>query len=197
MWPTLLVAAALAQPATPVEHACWGARPGAVLRLHVARGYTIELASQAERGDPEIACRVVVRSAQGTIVYRNEGYNTRVHPDSGRDIDNDGHVDLVIGTDTGGGNRCCWSYAVLSLVPSPHVVATLDNPGFTLDDGGRTVIWTTMAFYGFDGATMAESPAVAAAQQFRSGRLTEVTREYLRRDARRPHRGTGGLQTRS
>ncbi len=178
MWLALLLAAGLAQSADPPERACWGTRPAAAQRVQTEQGYTIELASEAANADPEAACRIVVTDSKGNVVYRNEGYNTRIHPDSGRDVDNDGHPDLILGTDTGGGNRCCWSYVVFSLEPSPHVVTTLDNPAFTSDSGGRTVIWLTTAFYGFDGASMAESPSVVAAHQFRSGTMTDITPEY-------------------
>jgi hypothetical protein len=173
----LLLAAALAQSTGTAERTCWTDRPAGVQRVQAERGYVIELAFE-KAGAPEAGCSIVVKDAEGKVVYRNEGFNTRIHADSGRDVTNDGHGDLVLGTDTGGGNRCCWSYAVVSLVPSPHVVTALSEPQFTRDDRGRTVIWTTTAFYGFDGSGMAGSPAIRKAHQFRSGTLTEITREY-------------------
>jgi hypothetical protein len=138
---------------------------------------TVTIAPSPKPEDVEEACAVDVRDRSGKVVFQSHGFNTELMDTNGRDIDNDGHPDIVVGTDTGGGNRCCWGYAVISTLPRPHVVAKLPPAHFETDDNGKTVIWTTVAFYDL-GPSMAESPVVEQAQQFRKGRLEEVTSEY-------------------
>ena len=190
-----LLIAAFAQ-APDKEVACWAERPAPPSHIQIQGGYTLTFgaARGADSAAVEFGCSVEVRNQSGRVVYRSDGFNTRLHRASGRDVDNDGHPDLILGTDTGGGNRCCWRYAVLSLTPAPHVIAKFDNPSFTSDDNGRTVIWTTQAFYGLQGATMAESPAIVAAHQFRNGRVVEVTLEFCDAMLAGRSRGWGDLK---
>ena len=67
-------------------------------------------------------------TAQGLLVFTREGFNTKLHDDGTRDVDNDGSPDLVIGSDSRTTNRCCSEYTVLSLTPAPHAVGTFSNP---------------------------------------------------------------------
>jgi hypothetical protein len=125
--------------------------------------------------------KVTVRNKAGGTVFTAEGFGTRLHPDSGRDIDNDGKPDAIVGVDTGGGNRCCWEYTILSFSPGPHIVAKLPPVefDFTSDAAGKTLIRETEAFYDL-GNSMADAPTVTIVRQFRSGRLLDVTAEYCR-----------------
>ena len=169
--------AALASQAAP-EVACWSEKrlEAAPIVRATDDGYTVTIAPTTDPG-VEFGCRAEVRDNSGRVVFEGEGFNTRLHPSSGVDVDGDGHGDLVVGVDTGGGNRCCWEYHVISLHPAAREIAKFDNPGFEPDSHGRTVIWTTVAFYGL-GPSMAESPTLEIAEQFRSGRLVDVTAEY-------------------
>jgi hypothetical protein len=138
---------------------------------------TVTIAPSPKPDEVEEACTADVRDRNGKVVFQSQGFNTELTDTNGRDIDNDGHPDIVVGTDTGGGNRCCWEYVAISPVPRPHVVVKLPPAHFDSDDNGKTVIWTTIAFYDL-GPSMAESPVVEQAQQFRKGRLEDVTSEY-------------------
>jgi hypothetical protein len=132
------------------------------------------------RTDPaatEDACAIEVRAPSGEIVFAREGYNTGLHDDSGRDVDNDGAPDLIIGHDSGGGNRCCWEYTILSLRPAPHVAGAFSNPSFDVDVNRRTVVWSILPFQDL-GPDMSQAPTIAIAEQYRDGRFVEITSEY-------------------
>ena len=138
---------------------------------------TVTVRRKPDPGLVEDACVIEVRDASGQVVFAREGYNTRLHADSGRDVDNDGAPDLIVGHDTGGGNRCCWEYAMLSLRPTLHIAGTAVNPSFTVDVNRRTVVWSMLPFYDL-GPSTAQSPTLATAQQYRDGRFVEITPEY-------------------
>jgi hypothetical protein len=120
---------------------------------------------------------IEVRDASGQVLFAREGYSTRLHGDSGRDVDNDGAPDLIVGHDSGGGNRCCWEYAILSLRPALHVAGTFTNPSFTADVTRRTVVWSMLPFSDL-GPPTAQSPTIAVAEQYRDGRFVEITSEW-------------------
>lgn len=158
------------------EPACWAERPAEAESREVPGGFTVQLGRLEDDARGEFRCFIELRGRQGEAPVRREGFNTRLHPSSGRDLDQDGRADVVLGFDTGGGNRCCWTYAIVSLSPTPHVIAELDAFGVEDDPQGHAVLWTTHAFYGL-GPSMAESPTIVQARQFRNGRLEETTRE--------------------
>jgi hypothetical protein len=189
----LLAALTLATAQPPPETACWSEqRPlNHVITRTLDGGFILTIAPSTDP-DVEYGCRAEVRDGTGKIVFEGEGFNTRLHPESGRDVDGDGRPDLIIGIDTGGGNRCCWEYHVISLSPIPRAVARLPNPGFETDRQGRTVIWTTVAFDDL-GPSMAQSPTIEIAEQFRSGRLVDITSEYCQAMLAGTLRGQGDL----
>jgi hypothetical protein len=160
------------------EAACWSEKrlESAPIVRAFDSGFVLTLAPSSDP-DVEYGCRAELRDTTGRVVFEGEGFNTRLHPESGRDVDGDGHGELIVGIDSGGGNRCCWEYNVISLFPRPRVIAKFDNPGFETDRQGRTVVWTTVAFYDL-GPSMAASPTLEIAEQFRNGRLVNVTTEY-------------------
>jgi hypothetical protein len=179
MLPTMLVHVLIAlvlQGVTPAP-SCHQGQADRTPRKTTIQNLTVTIAPSPKPEDVEDACTAEVRDRGGKVVFQSQGFNTELMDTNDRDIDNDGHPDIVVGTDTGGGNRCCWGYAVISPVPRPHVVVKLPPAHFEPDDNGKTVIWTTVAFYDL-GPSMAESPVVEQAQQFRKGRLEEVTSEY-------------------
>jgi hypothetical protein len=172
---TYMWAALFLQAVTPAM-TCQQSQPDRAAKKTTIQNLTVTIAPSAKPEDVEEACTADVRDRSGKVVFQSQGFNTELMDTAGRDIDNDGHPDIVVGTDTGGGNRCCWGYVVISPVPRPRVVAKLPPARFE-DDNGKTVIWTTVAFYDL-GPSMAESPVVEQAQQFRKGRLEEVTADY-------------------
>ena len=143
----------------------------------VQDGYTVTVRRQADPALTKDACVVEVRGPSGQVVFTRDGYNTRLHADSGRDVDNDGTPDLIIGHDTRGEARCCWEYTILSLRPAPHVAGVFSNPSFDVDVNRRTVVWSLLPFQDL-GPDMAAAPTIAVAQQYRDGRFVEITSEY-------------------
>ena len=171
----VLIAVVL-QGVTPAI-SCQQGQPDRTAKKITVQNLTVTIAPSPKPDEVEEACTAEVRDRSGKLVFQSQGFNAEFTDTNGRDIDNDGHPDIVVGTDTGGGNRCCWEYVVISPVPRPHVVVKLPPAHFESDDDGKTVIWTTIAFYDL-GPSMAESPVVEQAQQFRKGRLEDVTSEY-------------------
>jgi hypothetical protein len=145
--------------------------------LTVQDGWTVTVRRKPDPALVENACVIEVRDASGQIVFAREGYNTRLHGDSGRDADNDGTPDLIVGYDSGGGSGCCWEYSVLSLRPALHVAGTFVNPSLAADVNRRTVVWNIVPFHDL-GPSMAQSPTIATASQYRDGRFAEITLEY-------------------
>jgi hypothetical protein len=143
----------------------------------VQGGVTVTVRRKPEPGPAENACVIEVRDASGRIVFAREGYNTSLHGDSGRDADNDGTPDLIVGHDSGGGNGCCWEYSILSLRPGLHVAGSFANPSLAVDVNRRTVVWNIRPFSDL-GPPMAQSPTIATVSQYRDGRFVEITSEY-------------------
>lgn len=175
---TIVLAGSLAQPGRG-EIGCRVESPEKTppVTRTLQDGVVVTMTRRSGPDAVEDACQVEVKDRAGKVVFSKMGFNTELHADSGRDVDNDGSPDLVIGVDDGGGNRCCWEYSVLSLRPAPHVVANFDNPAFESDASGKTIVWNLIPFYSL-GPSLAESPTIVYAMQFRSGKLVEVTGEY-------------------
>lgn len=138
------------------------------------------VAKVTRRADPdasEDACAIEVRDASGRVLFSEIGFDTALDTATGRDIDNDGSPDIVVAVDQGGGNRCCWQHTILSMKPAPHVVGAFEYPHFEIDRDGRTTIWTVVPFYDL-GWSMADSPTIVVADQYRAGKLVDITKEY-------------------
>ena len=71
-------------------------------------GFSVTVRRKADPALTKDACTIEVRDRSGRLVLMREGFNTRLHDDSGRDVDNDGSPDIIIGSDSRGTNWCCW-----------------------------------------------------------------------------------------
>ncbi len=175
MLPYILTALVLQPAATAIG--CQQGQTDRTSKQITIEELTVTIAPSPKPEDVEDGCTVAVRDRRGREVFQFTGFNTKLLDLNGRDIDNDGHPDIVIETDSGGGNRCCFEFAIISPAPRPHIAAKLQPASFESDDRRQTVIWTAVAFYDL-GPDMADSPTVEVAQQFRKGRLTDITSEY-------------------
>lgn len=159
----------------------------------LANGVVLTVRSAAGNR-PERACEVVIRDRIGRTVFSDRGFNTEIHPATGSDIDNDGRPDAVVGVDTGGANRCCWEYPVISFNPTPRVLLKLPPATFDFDTTpGKTLIWTTAAFPNL-GPDMADLPSVETAHELRPSGFIDVTQDYCKRMLAGELRGPGDLR---
>jgi hypothetical protein len=140
-------------------------------------GLTLAVRRNADPGASENACVVEVRDSSGQMLFSREGYSARVLGETGRDVDNDGFPDLVIGHDATSGGRCCREYSILSLRPALRVLGTFSNPSFESDASRRTVVWSTLPVSGL-GPDMAQAPSIAIVGQYRDGRFVDITLEH-------------------
>jgi hypothetical protein len=73
-------------------------------------------------GDPR--CRAILISPSGKRTTVAQGWALGLDEISGADLNADGNPELVLNGYTGG-LHCCYTYLIVSLGPSPHVVRTL------------------------------------------------------------------------
>jgi hypothetical protein len=135
--------------------------------------------SVRRKGDPALtkdACVIEVRDRSKRVVFTREGFNSRLHADSGRDIDNDGAPDLIVGVEPHRTNLCCSEYSIVSLKPAPHVVGTFSNPTFRVDQDRRMVVWAALSFDEL-GSDIGPVPTIAIVGQYRDGRFADLTSE--------------------
>jgi hypothetical protein len=173
----LVLVAALAQPTAPEMSCRYSVRAEQRMTRAVQDGFSVMVRRKADLALTKAACVIEVRDPSGRLVLMREGFNTELHGDSGRDVDNDGSPDLIIGFDSRGTNRCCSEDTVLSLKPAPHVVGTFSHPTFEVDLNRRTLVWAMLSFDDL-GADMGPVPTIAIAGQYRDGRFVDLTSEY-------------------
>jgi hypothetical protein len=155
--------------------------PATTQRRSLPGNHVIELQRSADKRAVEEACTATIRDASGKTVWSAQGYGALLNAWTGHDVDGDGLPDAVIAVDSGGGNRCCWTYSLVNLLPVFRVVGDLPvAPFFGLDAQKRTVIYEAVAFYDL-GPSMADSATITRVHQFSSGRLRDVTRAHCRR----------------
>ena len=139
-------------------------------------GYELSLGPTAHAADnPEEACTAAIYNSAGKVVFRTTGFNTRYHHATGTDIDGDGAPDVVLMTDTGGGNHCCWEIEVVSLRPKPHLLFSYNPQGafsFRKDRDGNTTLWSIEGGLVEIGYSMADRPFALMVHKFRGGKLT-------------------------
>lgn|GEM_PF-325764 len=151
--------------------------PGARIQFQLPAGYGLVLERTTDTLDVEFICSATVRDSADSVVWKDSGFRTRQDDWTGKDLDGDGEPDAVIGVDTGGGNRCCWGFALIRFSPAFEVMARIDFlPFFANDDSGRVLIQQVVPFYDL-GPDMASSPIVILVHQFRQGKLVDITQE--------------------
>ena len=140
------------------------------------------------------ACEVSVRDRSGRTIFEDRGFNTRVDPATGRDIDNDGQPDAVVAVDTAGTTQGSWEFPVISFAPKPHLVLKLPPAIFDFQTRpGKTLIWTLANFEGLTGSA-SDVSTVATVREFRPNGLIDVTREYCKAILAGEHQGPGNLR---
>ena len=122
------------------------------------------------------ACVIEVRDRSQRVVFTRAGFNARLHEDSGRDVDNDGAPDLIVGVEPHRTKLCCSEYSILSLRPAPRVVGTFSNPTFRTDQNRHTVVWAALSFDDL-GSDLGPAPTIAIVGQYRDGRFADLTSE--------------------
>jgi hypothetical protein len=126
------------------------------------------------------ACEAVVRDRNGKTIFEDRGFNTRIDPATGRDIDNDGQIDAVVGVDTLGGKTGNWEYPVISFAPSPRVILKLPHATYDFQTKpGKTLIWTAATFEDLN-ASAANTAVVATVHEFRPNGFIDVTSDYCK-----------------
>ena len=152
---------------------------GTVTRAAWPNGATVELRRSTDDGALDDACSVRVTDASGRVVLSRTGFNARVMPATGNDLDGDGTVDGVLSVDDGGGNRCCWNTIVITLSPPPRLRIAIPEPlGWQFDAvRKRFVAEEVLAFYQL-GPDMASSPVALRLHHLGRDGFTDVTRDY-------------------
>jgi hypothetical protein len=139
-------------------------------------------------------CEVSVRDRSGKTIFEDHGFNTKIDAATGRDIDNDGQPDAVLGVDTAGGTRGNWEYPVISFAPMPRVLLKLPPATFdTQTKPGKTLIWTSAVFEGL-APSAADVSTVATVHEFRTGGFVDVTRDYCKPMLAGELQGPGSLR---
>jgi hypothetical protein len=171
----LVVAPGIATAQPELPRCDTSAPAGYSARAPLPMGFVIEVTRNPDEADIQARCRAVIRDGRGREVWRAEGFGTALDAWTGHDVTGDGRPDAVVAQDTGGGNRCCWSYHILTLAPSFSVAASLDFvPVFDTDASGRTLIFQVVPFYDL-GPSMAQAPTVVLVHRLDGARLTNLT----------------------
>jgi hypothetical protein len=139
-------------------------------------------------------CDVSVRDRTGKTIFEDRGFNTKIDPATGRDIDNDGQPDAVVGVDTAGGTRGSWEYPVISLAPMPRLLLKLPPATFDFQTKpGKTLIWTSAVFEGL-APNMTDTSTVATVREFRPSGFVDVTPEHCKPMLAGELQGPGSLR---
>lgn len=153
--------------------------PGTSRRSSLPNGVIVELRRSDDADAVEDACRLRVLDDGGRVALERTGFNARIFPATGRDLDGDGIVDAVFNVDEGGGNRCCWNTIVVTLSSPPRLRAEVPELlGWQLDPvRKRYVAEEVLAFYQL-GPDMASSPTAIRVHRLGAAGFEDVTRDY-------------------
>lgn len=152
---------------------------GTAKRVVLGGGVVAEL-RRLDGFDPDEAdCHLRVTDNMGRVVFQRGGFNARVMPATGNDLDGDGVADAVFSVDTGGGNRCCWDTTVVSLAPPPRVRAESEAPlGWLFDASRKRYVAEEVVSFHELGLSMADSPVATRFHRIGTSGFEEVTRDY-------------------
>ena len=167
-------------PAPTEELACHPSTPNSqAFTRTLSNGATVMVRRMDANGLGQ-ACEVVVRDRSGKMIFEDRGFNTRIDPATGSDIDNDGQADAVVGVDTLGGKTGNWEYPIISFSPSPRVILKLPRATYDFQTRpGKTLIWTAATFEGLN-ASLADAAVVATVHEFRPNGFIDVTSDYCK-----------------
>jgi len=172
----LVLVATPGQPAAPEMFCRYSVPAEQRTTRAVQDGFSVTVRRKGDRALTTDACVVEVRDRSNRVVFTREGFNARLHEDSGRDVDNDGAPDLVVGVEPHRTKLCCSEFSILSLKPAPHVVGTFSNPSFRLDQNRQTIVWAALSFDDL-GSDIGPVPTIAIVGQYRDGRFDDLTSE--------------------
>lgn len=152
---------------------------GSALSKTLSNGAVVTVRSVAANSLGQ-TCEVTVRDKNGKTVFDDYGFNAKIDPVTGHDIDNDGHPDAVVGVDTLGGRTGNWEFPVISFFPSPHILIKLPHAIFdSQTKPGKMLIWTPATFEGLN-PSAADVTTVATVHEFRSNGFIDVTIDYCK-----------------
>lgn len=171
-----LAAAALGQQPDPELFCRYSVSAEQRVTRAAPDGFSVTVRRKADPAATKDACVVEVRDRANRVVFTREGFNSRLHEDSGRDIDNDGAADLIVGVEAHRTKLCCSDYSILSVKPAPHVIGTFSNPTFRVDQNRRTVVWAALPFDDL-ASDFGPAPTIAIVGQYRDGRFADLTSE--------------------
>lgn len=126
----------------------------------------------------------VVSAKNGKQIFRASDWAIKIHPATGKDINNDGAPDVVF-EGYSGGAHCCWTYWIISLGQSPGLARKLcnDRPAEPkdLDGDGRLEIetWDGRFDY-FDDLSHAGSPFPTVILRLNGKELRRVNQSFWR-----------------
>lgn len=180
-WPLVAAAAFLFSqtPSTPEPSCKQTVSNNPTFNRTLANGATVAV-GPADTNNLGQGCAVFVRDRTGKVIFEDRGFSTTIEASTGRDIDNDGQPDAVVGVETNGGTSSNWEYPVISFAPSTRVLLKLPHATFDFaTKPGKTLIWTSATFDEL-GRSGPDTPAVSTVHEFRPNGFIDVTPDYCR-----------------
>ncbi len=125
-------------------------------------GFTVEVTPVPDLDDPDsMTCQATIRSPEGKTIFEQDEWGMEIDPVTGKDINGDGHPDVVI-VSYSGGAHCCWTYYFVSLAKNPGVVGQFENRSTAsfadLNKDGRIEILIRDGTFDFAFGSHVESP---------------------------------------
>lgn len=161
---------------------CWyGTTKPQTLKKKFPGGFQLHIKANPNlMDDPEHACTGTLTDKAGKVVFTATGY--RVYYDqvnSKTDFDHDKKAELVLRTDSYGGQRSCCKYHFISLTSKPAVYEFEDGGQMDVkkDKSGKAIL---LRFEGgpIEFTSMARRPYATRVFQIRNGQLADITREH-------------------
>lgn len=148
----------------------------------LAGGYVLSITQGQDPEEVEKACEATIVDSKEEAVYETAGYSVELTVPTGEDLDGDGHPEVVLLVDKGGGFHCCLGYEVISFYPSVHKIegerlpAVAGRMGFAKDEKGRWILKVIDVLEGWN--SMAARPGAARIFRFQDGKSIDFTPEY-------------------